>query len=293
MEKNRDVSLVICTRNRAAQLNDCLQHVARLRPSCSWEFVVVDNGSSDGTGTVLTEYAANVPFSVKVVQENVPGLGRAQNTGWKAACGDIIAFTDDDCYVAPDYIDKVREAFSDAKVGFAGGRIDLFDPADYPITINTSDRRELIEPRSFIPAGVLQGANIMFRRRVLEEIDGFDPDLGPGTRFNCVDVDATARASFVGWYGLYTPDAIVAHHHRRTAKDVPALKRSYALGRGAYMAKFLLVSEARSIYLHGWYWSFRIAFRPGRWQLQREFIQEMQGAGTYLLHRIRKRIAAN
>jgi GT2 family glycosyltransferase len=285
-----NVSLVICTRNRAAQLKDCLQYVAGLKPSCSWELVLVDNGSSDETGVILSQYAANAPFPAKVLQSGVPGLGRAQNTGWRSARGEIVAFTDDDCYVARDYIDKVWEAFSDPKVGFAGGRIDLFDPADYPITINTSGRRELIEPRSFMVAGVLQGANMMFRRSVLEGLGGFDPDLGPGTRFNCVDVDAQARASFAGWWALYTPDAIVAHHHRRTAKHLPALRRSYARGRGAYMAKFLLVSETRSTYLRIWYRTFRVALTERRGR--REFIQEIVGAGEYLVHRARMRIAA-
>jgi glycosyltransferase involved in cell wall biosynthesis len=288
---NLDVSLVICTRNRAAQLKDSLQYVACLKPSCCWELVVVDNGSGDTTGAIIADYAANVPFSVRLLQEGIPGLGRARNTGWKAARGDVVAFTDDDCYVAPDYVDRVREAFSDAKVGFAGGRVDLFDPADYPITIRTSSQRELIEPRSFIPGGALHGANMMFRRRVLEAIDGFNQDLGAGTRFCCEDVDAQARASFAGWWGLYTPDAIVSHHHRRTAKDVPALRRYYALGHGAYMAKFLFVSGARSTYLRNWYWSFRRALHgPGRGR--REFIQEIQGAGAYFMHRVRKRIFA-
>jgi glycosyltransferase involved in cell wall biosynthesis len=285
-----DISLVICTRNRARQLKDCLQYVARLKPSRSWELVVVDNGSSDETDAILAEYTSNVPFSTKLLQESVPGLSRARNTGCKAAHGEIIAFIDDDCYVAPDYIDKVWEAFSDAKVGFAGGRVDLFDPADYPITITTSDRRELMKPRNFIPAGMLHGANMMFRRTALEGFGGFDPDMGAGARFfSCEDTDAQARASFAGWWGLYTPAAVVAHHHRRTAKDVPALRRGYALGRGAYMAKFLLVSEARPTYLRHWYWSFRSALRGSR-QARREFIQEIQGASAYLVHRIRKRI---
>jgi glycosyltransferase involved in cell wall biosynthesis len=285
-----DVSLVICTKNRAAHLKGCLQHVTGLMSSCFWELVLVDNGSTDETGATVAEYATKVPFPVKVLYEGVPGMARAQNIGWKAARSDIIAFIDDDCYVAPDYIDKIREAFRDAKVGYAGGRVDLFDPADYPITIQTSDRHQLIEPRIFIRAGMLHGANMMFRRRVLEEIGGIDPDLGPGTPFNCADVDAQARASFAGWWGLYTPDAIVAHHHRRTAKDVPALRRSYSLGRGAYMAKFLLVSEARSTYLRNWRWKFRAALADRQPRL--EFIQEIEGAGAYLLHRVRKRIGA-
>jgi glycosyltransferase involved in cell wall biosynthesis len=284
------VSLVICTRNRANQLKVCLGYVARQQPSCSWELVVVDNGSSDGTAALLAEYTAKVAFPATVIFEGVSGLGRARNAGWTAASGEIIAFTDDDCYVAPDHIDRVRETFGDANIGFAGGRVDLFDPADYPITIKTSDERELIERGSFLRAGVIHGANMMFRRRVLEEIGGFDPDLGSGTRFCCEDVDAQARASLAGWQGLYTPDVIVAHHHRRKAADVPALSRAYALGRGAYMAKLLLVPAARPIVFRHLYWSVRKVVRGSYgWHA---FMWEMAGVAGYLAHRLRKLIAA-
>ena len=49
------ISIVICTRNRLEILKTCLQYVAEQEAFCSWELVVVDNGSSDGTGTFLGE----------------------------------------------------------------------------------------------------------------------------------------------------------------------------------------------------------------------------------------------
>jgi glycosyltransferase involved in cell wall biosynthesis len=285
-----DASLVICTRNRATQLKTCLEYVARQQPSCSWELVVVDNGSSDGTAGLLTEYAAAVGFPVATAFEGIPGLGRARNAGWTAARGEIITFTDDDCYVAPDYMDRACETFADPKIGFAGGRIDLFDPADYPATIRTDPQPQLIEPRSFIAAGLLQGANMMFRRRVLEAIDGFDSDLGPGNRFYGEDMDAQARASYAGWWGLYTPKVVVAHHHRRTEQDMPALRRAYALGRGAYKTKCILNHEMRSAYIRVWYWQFRHVF-TGSPQSRRELAWEMNGAAGYLADRLRKRVS--
>lgn len=79
------LSLVICTRNRASQLGECLEYVARLQPTCSWELVVVNNGSSDGTREVLEQFAAKVVFPMTIVFEDKPGQGLARNTGWKAA----------------------------------------------------------------------------------------------------------------------------------------------------------------------------------------------------------------
>lgn len=282
------VSLLFCTRNRAEHLKNCLDYIARQNSSCSWELVVVDNGSSDGTGRILSEYAAKVQFPTNILYEGRKGKSRGLNQGLRVCRGDIIALIDDDCYVAPDYIDRVREIFHDPRIGFAGGRVDLFDPTDYPITIttSTSTQPEFLAPRSYVLPGWILGANMMFRRQVLEEIGGFDPEFGPGVRFSAgEDPDAQARASFAGWWGLYTPDAVVAHHHRRKAQDVTALRRTYSMGTGAYKAKFLLNSETRSTYLRAWYWTFRRVL-GGRYAL-RDLLWELQGAAGYLAHRLR------
>jgi glycosyltransferase involved in cell wall biosynthesis len=284
-----DVSLVVCTRNRADRLQTCLQYLAEQRPSCSWELVIVDNGSTDSTATVLADFAARAPFPVIMLSERIPGLGRARNTGWTAARGELIAFTDDDCYLGEGFIDSVRAAFDDPAVGFIGGRIELFDPADYPITIKTDRRPSRLAPRSFVPAGAFQGANMAFRRRVLEAIGGFDRGFGAGTGFACQDVDAQARASFAGWWALYTPDAVVAHHHGRKAEAAAALKRTYAIGRGAYMAKFLLNAETRSVYARNFYWAVRRAVL-GSPASRREIAWELQGALGYLANCLRRRL---
>lgn len=288
--KDLDLSLIVCTRDRAEQLKTCLEYVARQQVSCAWELIVVDNGSSDETGAILAEYAATVSFPTTVLFEGAPGKSRGLNQAWRVASSDIIAFVDDDCYVAPDYLDRVREAFSDSKIGFGGGRINLFDLMDFPMTIRTDDQPELVEPKSFIRAGAFQGANMMFRRQVLEALGGFDTDFGAGAPFSGDDVEAQARASFAGWWGLYTPDAIVAHHHRRKADAAAALSRRYAIGRGAYMAKFSLRRETRPIYLRYWYWNFRKAL-SGRYGFN-EFLQEMQGGIGYLARHLLKRIVS-
>lgn len=282
--KSELVSLVICTRNRASHLRACLGYVSAQSRTSSWELVVVDNGSSDETGTILEEFAIGAPFPVTTRFESKPGLGRARNVGWKVARGDIIVFTDDDCYLSPDYLDRICEVFDDTRIGFAGGRINLFDPTDCPITIKASAKRELLEPRSYVKPGWMHGASMAFRRDVLEAINGFDDAFGVGTRFCCEDTDAQARASFAGWLGVYTPKAVLAHHHRRKARDFPAVRRRYSFGTGAYMMKFVLVPETRSIYLRNWYWTFWRVLK-GHYALI-DLLWELQGATSYLVRRL-------
>src|SRR5262245_42930880 len=93
----RDISLVIPTRNRAAQLADTLPHLERLQTRASWEMIIVDNASTDGTYELLSRFAAS-RANTKVLREPKVGAAAARNAGWRAAEGRIVTFTDDDCY---------------------------------------------------------------------------------------------------------------------------------------------------------------------------------------------------
>src|SRR4051812_48213770 len=129
------LSVLVCSRNRVERLKRCVEAMLAVKASHDWELVIVDNASTDGTANFLSTLSPNgVRPKVTILTEPVPGKGRALNIGWRRAEGQIIAFTDDDCYVTPDYVDAVISAF-DRDVGFVGGRVLLFDEGDFPITI--------------------------------------------------------------------------------------------------------------------------------------------------------------
>ena len=238
-----DISLIIATRNRASQLARCLQAVKDIRFERPWELTIVDNDSSDNTADVVQKFVNEAAIPVSYVCEPVRGLSNARNAGLKAARGDILAFTDDDCYPASDFLTEIWRAFVDhPSLGYIGGRILLHDPADYRITFNESTAPRLFPKNSYLAAGDIQGANMAFRKSTLEEIGGFDPLFGAGAMFSAEDIDAAARASMKGWVGKYCPEVVVRHHHGRKAADVPGLWKSYAIGRGAYHMKLLLKS---------------------------------------------------
>jgi glycosyltransferase involved in cell wall biosynthesis len=287
---NIAISLVFCTRNRARQLSDCLGRIANLHSSSAWELVIVDNGSSDETKEVLLEFSANVPFPVKVLYEPKPGKSRGLNKAIAASTGDIVAFIDDDCYVAPNHIDRVLEAFLDPKIGFAGGRVERWDPTDYPMTIRTSSELELYPPGNYIEGGLILGANMMFRRSVLNALGGFDTDLGPGTPFIAEDTDIQSRASFANWWGLYTPSVVVAHHHGRKANDASDVARRYSNGLGALKLKFLLMQHTRSQALKACYW-YVLGILRRRFPAK-GLLWELEGAARYLAIRLRRRTLA-
>lgn len=251
------ISLVICTRNRAEPLRRCLDNLTRLRCDQQWELVLVDNGSTDNTQEVIGPFQKTVPCRFTRVYEAAPGLGRARNAGWRAASGEFLSFTDDDCYPQADFLDAVLRGFEGKpSVGFVGGRILLHDPTDYPITIQEQDRQEFLPARTFIPAGLIQGANMSFRRAAIEAVNGFDEWFGAGALFACEDVDLVARISAAGWDGAYDPGPLVYHHHgRKTKADAARLMKQYDRGRGAYYAKGLLNPAVRSTTLKHWTWN--------------------------------------
>jgi glycosyltransferase involved in cell wall biosynthesis len=235
-----DVSLIICTRNRSKQLARCLEAVRAISFARPWELIVVDNGSTDETADALRQFASTAAVPTHCVFEPKKGLGNAHNAGLKVARGEILAFTDDDCYPAGDFLTCIWSAFEDPSVGYITGRILLHDPADHPITIRESTIPLTFPGRSYISAGTVAGANMAFRREALLEIGGFDPLFGPGSLFNAEELDAAGRVSAKGWKGQYCPAVTVRHHHGRKASDVPGLWKSYGIGAGAYHIKLLL-----------------------------------------------------
>lgn len=250
------LSLVICTRNRSAQLGRCLQSVAQLQCERPWELIVVDNGSSDDTARVLQDFSREFHGAMCRVHEATPGLARARNTGWHAARAPVVAFTDDDCYPDRHLLQCILGHFDqDETLGFLGGRILLYDSHDFPITVLEDPEPIDFPAAHIIAAGRIQGANMALRKSALAAVGGFDERLGAGTRFPSEDIDVVARASALGWIGAYRPDVLVYHHHgRRSWEEVGQLMRSYDRGRGAYYAKCLLNPRIRVSAWRHWAW---------------------------------------
>jgi hypothetical protein len=170
-----------------------------------------------------------------------------------------------------------------------GGRILLYDSSDLKITIEESTDRRYFRPRAFVAAGNVHGANMAFRRTALERIGGFDDRLGPGTRFNCEDVDAIAAALWAGIPGAYDPRPVVYHHHgRKTEVEARELLRSYDAGRGAYFAKYIMKKASRWEYCRAWINSARgdeymRAVRGGPFPKMERLFRELSSGVRYVV----------
>ena len=99
-------SIVVCTRNRTADLRNCLDSLAGAARRN--EIVVVDNAPADGSTEELCR-----EYPVRYIREPRPGLNRARARGAKAACHDIVLFTDDDVVVDSCWAESMATAFAD------------------------------------------------------------------------------------------------------------------------------------------------------------------------------------
>jgi glycosyltransferase involved in cell wall biosynthesis len=247
------ISLIVCTRNRADQLRRCLDHLAALDYPHDWELVIVDNGSTDATTKIAAKFAGEAHFPVVCGSEPRAGLSNARNRGIALSRGEILLFTDDDCYVATDLLRATDTVFSDPAIGFASGRILLHDPTDFAATINESTVPRLFLPYRRMWTGAIAGANFAVRRTALKAAGDFDPLFGAGAPLQSAeDTDMAMRLGLAGWAGRYSPEMVVSHHHGRKAADIASLHRGYDLGRGAYHAKLFFQRGGRVPALKAW-----------------------------------------
>lgn len=246
------VSVIICTRDRPEHLALCLQSLQKLadRPQ---EIIIVDNAP---TTDKTRELVCGMP-GICYIREPRPGLSVARNTGIRHSSGDIVAFTDDDVSVHPDWLTRLRQGFRQPEVMAVTG---LILPAEleteaqlifevglgnfgWGYQVKTFDQ-EFFQATKHVGVPVWRigaGANMAFRRQIFERVGNFDERLGTGAAGCSEDSELWYRILAEGWTCRYEPTSVVFHYHRR---DLAGLKRQmYYYMRGHVAA--LLVQFAR------------------------------------------------
>jgi glycosyltransferase involved in cell wall biosynthesis len=243
------VAVIVCTRNRAYAIPECLQSIEEAVVNAApvdAEVVVVDNGSTDETPDVLKRWATTCRCPVQLLSEPQKGLSRARNRALRSTRADLLAFTDDDCRMSKDYVVQLlRYDAADTSLVLRGGRVELGEPTDLPITINTCDTRtrwSLKEnsARHDRLSGHISGCNMAMRRALVDNIGPFDERLGAGASIpSAEDTDYNFRAYLAGATLEYVPDMTVFHHHgRKTIAAARKLLIDYEIGNGALYARY-------------------------------------------------------
>jgi glycosyltransferase involved in cell wall biosynthesis len=176
------ISVIICTRNRSDHLRKTLRSVHRLDcpDGAEVEIVLVDNGSTDRTADVMTDFRPD-RFPVQVVRQPERGAANARNAGLRAARGDILLFTDDDVWLPPSWISAMAEPIRNEVADVVQGRIELAPKLMRTWMNNPRRARLMARLDTFdITRPRLTSANLGLSRSVLSAVPQFDPDLGPG-----------------------------------------------------------------------------------------------------------------
>lgn len=122
-----DISVIVITYNRHYFLSRCLHHLLKQDFKGSYEIIVVDDGSTDKTKSVIKQLQEGHK-NLHYVPKEHGGYARARNLGLKHARGRIIAFTDDDCFVSAEWLTKIQESMAKNSADAVGGPI--LNPTD-------------------------------------------------------------------------------------------------------------------------------------------------------------------
>ena len=225
----RSVTVVVPVRNRELTIQPLLDSLQKLDYDTNKvEVIVVDGNSTDKTQEIVKKYP------VKLVVEKRKGLNLARNTGIKCAKGEIVAFTDSDCIVPPNWITKIVDNFKDPQISCVGGSAKALDSdfisqyADNSIVrlmpfFTKREELEKVKPFFRHPAG----CNMAFRRKVAEEVGYFDEHI----QYGFDEVEFADRICRAGYKMVLDPDVLVWHKHRSTFREF--LKQNFQYGKGS------------------------------------------------------------
>lgn len=249
MQDKPSVSIINPVRNTQRTLEKCLESLVALDyPKERLEFIFADGGSSDSTVGIIREWQNKYPQIKLVEVANCKSPGQARNAALKQATGEYILFTDGDCYVRKDWVNKILEPFfKDKNIGMVGGEI-------HTLRTDNTDIEIYCEQTGFLSVSgrcrlTAEGYYPNIEKDLPHELNGniHSPFFATanaavskiaadavGREFwheiTNEDVDFSIRIIKKGFRLYYKPDAIVEHMHRMTLKDYSKQLFGYGFG---------------------------------------------------------------
>jgi GT2 family glycosyltransferase len=215
------------------------------------ELLVIDQSDGRETETEL----AHLDPRIRYLRSDLRGATNGRNAGIELSASDIIAFTDDDCRVAPDWTSRLIAIFAqDPDAAVVCGRVRV-PPSLEMEGYTTTFEPEVREWRGhFPPPGHDWGitANFAVRRRVFTEVGPFDTRLGPGTVLGCgEEQDFLFRVLKAGLKVVNAREAEVDHLGVRAhGPQSTELWRQYASGTSAALFKHVRLGDVDAMGLY-------------------------------------------
>ena len=230
-------SVVVATRSRAHLLRLVLPDLAAAVAHASGaELVIVEQ-----QGASVTELCAELGIAASVIVDDGMGASRARNVGARAARGNVIVFTDDDCAVPSTWVTAHVDALTDPDLVASCGAVHGLSRRGGEDPVELDLRHQGRVP----PWLVGHGSNLAVTRDAFDAAGGFDERIGPGTRLAAgEDADLIVRLLLAGGTVRSGVGAAVRHLPWRTDEEDRRNVTTYDVGSGVWVGKAL-----RS---HGW-----------------------------------------
>lgn len=233
-------SIVLPTYNGAEDLPGTLDSLAALSTSADWELLVVDNNSTDTTREIIADAARTFPAPLRYVFEAEQGRSAALNAGLRLARGEIIATTDDDIRVDPDWLDQAAHGLEALDCHYVGGKVLPVWQGPQPSWIPNHGGRQwaviaLLDfgpdpiPYFKYPHRVPLGGNMAFRREAFDRAGLWSNRVGrkKDTLLGQEAREWALRARAAGLRGYYVPGMVVRHLVHRDRLNKQYFRRWY------------------------------------------------------------------
>jgi GT2 family glycosyltransferase len=255
------VSVVVSSYRRPAGLTRLLHALAaQTLPRAEFEVIAVDNGAGPETVAVLA--AAEVELAPRLDLRSVHhpetlGPAGGRNSGWRVAQAPQIAFTDDDCVPAPDWLEQLLAAAATRRADPAVPVIVQGRTDPDPVALARA-RTTLFTRIVSVQAadGRFETCNILYPRTLLERLGGFDERFLPaglGARRPVgEDTDLGWRALGAGAVSVFAPAALVQHEVTQLS---PAAKLAHQTRWGGAVHLFKVHPDARAILFRRYFWN--------------------------------------
>ncbi|HEY4513227.1 MAG TPA: glycosyltransferase [Candidatus Paceibacterota bacterium] len=203
------LSIIIPAYNEEAYIQNCLESIQKYGAADSCEVIVVDNGSTDRTGSIASRF----PF-VTIVSEKKKGNSHARQKGLICAKGELVAFLDADSAISENWLRAaIKEFTSDSDLVALSGPCVFYDIENRYSTLVWIYFNIIVIPFSKINSVVLLG-NLVVKKSAIMEIGGFDTNIA----FYGDDTNIARRLKKVGKVML-KKDFIIYTSARRLKKE--------------------------------------------------------------------------
>ena len=222
------ISVVVCAYNAERTMEPCLESLVDCRYP-NYEVIVVNDGSTDRTGEISHRYEGG---RIRVIDQANMGLSAARNVGIEAARGKIVAYTDSDCVVDPDWLTYLAYKFEDGFVAVGGPNFPPPEDTLVPSAVAVSPGGPTHVLVNDDVAEHIPGCNMAFLKSKLQEINGFDVAYTAAGD----DVDLCWRLQNAGHVIGFSPAAMVWHFRRNTVRAY--LKQQMGYGKAEALLFF-------------------------------------------------------